>query len=314
MRTSPLGNTGVQVSQICLGTMYFGNQIDKKKSFSLLDEYYSLGGNFFDTANIYAFWIPGFSGGESETTIGDWLKLQKNRNNLFIATKVGFAYCDTQKGLRKQQIIHECEKSLKRLKIETIDLYYAHGDDFSTPLYETMDAFYNLIQQGKVRFIGASNFTTWRLHESQLISEMNNLSKYCCIQQRFSYLTPKPYSCFSFSQIPVDKELLDYCKLSNLSLIPYSVLLNGAYCSRNKSFPIQYQSLENQERLIALKKISNELNVSINQVVISWMLSYNQNIIPIIGASSKEQLLENVKSSDIRLSDSQIDTLNRLLE
>jgi aryl-alcohol dehydrogenase-like predicted oxidoreductase len=133
--------------------MYLGTRTDEEMTYQLLDQYVDAGGIFIDTANIYAHWVAGFKGGESETILGKWLKSRDNRSETFIATKVGFQYGDTVRGLRAGQIVDECEKSLRRLGIDTIDLYYAHVDDRNTPQEETLEAFDKLVQSGKVRFI-----------------------------------------------------------------------------------------------------------------------------------------------------------------
>jgi len=157
MKTVRLSNTGVAVSALCLGTDYYGSRIDPKTAYQLLDQFVDAGGTFVDTSNIYACWIPGFVGGESETTIGKWMHERRNRARMFIATKVGFSYPGATGGLRANEIERECEKSLKRLQIDAIDLYYAHCDDRQTPLEEILEAFNQLVQAGKVQFIGASN-------------------------------------------------------------------------------------------------------------------------------------------------------------
>lgn len=170
MKTIQLGKTGLQVSALCKGILYYGNRIGNEMSYHLMDRYVDAGGSFFDTANIYSCWIPGFQGGESETVLGQWMRDRKNRSQMFVASKLGFAYQDVEKGLRAKQIQMECEKSLQRLQTDFIDLYYAHVDDRDTPLEETMDAFDRLIKAGKVRCIGASNFLAWRLEKSQMVS------------------------------------------------------------------------------------------------------------------------------------------------
>jgi aryl-alcohol dehydrogenase-like predicted oxidoreductase len=176
MKTIPLGSTGVKVSALCLGAMYFGTKQDEETSFRLLDAYLDAGGSFIDTANIYAWWIDGCRGGESESLLGRWMQARKNRNKLFLATKVGFGYDDVPVGLTAKLIQRECEKSLKRLGTERIELYYAHVDDPKTPLEESLEAFDRLVEQGKVRFIGASNYSAWRLEEAHWVSETQGLT------------------------------------------------------------------------------------------------------------------------------------------
>ncbi|HAJ36825.1 MAG TPA: aldo/keto reductase, partial [Chloroflexi bacterium] len=136
-----LGRSGVDVSMYCLGAMYFGSRNDRTTSYRMLDRYVDAGGSFIDTANIYAWWVEGCRGGESETLLGEWLRERGNRDRLFIASKVGFQYDDVTRGLSAAQIEAECDKSLRRMGIDTIDLYYAHVDDRNTPMHETMEAF-----------------------------------------------------------------------------------------------------------------------------------------------------------------------------
>lgn len=192
MRTVPLGNTGVDVSALCLGAMYFGTRNDERTSFELLDQYVAAGGTFIDTANIYAHWVEGGQGGESESLLGRWMKARGNRADLFLASKVGFNMPGVERGLTAAQIEAECEKSLRRMGVETIDLYYAHVDDRVTPLDETLAAFDRLVRAGKVRFIGASNYLAWRLEQAHWVSKTHDWASFCCVQQRYTYLRPKP--------------------------------------------------------------------------------------------------------------------------
>ena len=184
MNTVPLGRSGVNVSALCLGAMYFGSRTDNETSWQLLDQYTEAGGSFIDTANIYARWVPGCSGGESETLLGEWMRERTNREQLFIASKVGFEYPGVERGLPAWRIEEECDKSLKRLGIDTIDLYYAHVDDRQTSQEETLEAFNTLVSSGKVRLIGGSNFLAWRLEDAAWISRTRKWAEYCCVQQR----------------------------------------------------------------------------------------------------------------------------------
>ena len=141
MKTLPLGNTGVQVSAMCMGTIYLGAREDRATSCRLMDRYVDAGGSFFDTANIYSWWLPGCAGGECETILGEWMRERRNRSQVFIASKVGFQYPGVERGLTRARIEAECDKSLRRMGIDTIDLYYSHVDDPNTPMEETMAAF-----------------------------------------------------------------------------------------------------------------------------------------------------------------------------
>ena len=271
MKTVQLSQTGVEVSLFCLGAMYFGTRTDKTMSYRLLDQYVEAGGSFLDTANIYAHWVPGFKGTESETLLGEWMRERKNRAQMFIATKVGFGYPGVEQGLRARQIETECEGSLKRLGIDTIDLYYAHVDDRNTPQDETLEAFDQLVKAGKVQLVGASNFLAWRLEEARWISQTYDWAEYCCIQQRHSYVRPKPGASFA-PQITANDDLLDYCRERDLTLLAYSPLLSGAYTRPDRSFAEQYFGPDTNARLKALREVAQEVGASLNQVVLAWMV------------------------------------------
>ncbi len=309
MRTVSLGKAGVKVSTLCLGTMHFGSRTDKETSYRILDRYVAAGGSFLDTANNYAMWVPGYVGGESETLLGEWMRERKNRAQMFIATKVGFNYPGVEGGLRAYQIERECEKSLKRLGIDTIDLYYAHRDDRNTPMEETLEAYDRLIKAGKVRFIGASNFLAWRLEEARWVSETHDWAGYCCIQQRYSYIRPKPGASFGH-QIAANDDLLDYCRTRGIRLLAYSPLLSGAYTRADRTFPEQYLGPDTDARLAALKAVSEEVGATVNQVVLAWMVQSDPVVIPLVGASTVDQLEENLGALAVELSAGQMARLN----
>jgi aryl-alcohol dehydrogenase-like predicted oxidoreductase len=310
MKTIHLGNTGEDVSALCLGAMYFGTRQNQVESFQLLDQYFESGGTFIDTANIYAWWVKGFKGGESETILGKWIKERNNRQQVFIASKVGFNYQDVPTTLSAKIIEQECNKSLKRLGVETIDLYYAHMDDRNTPLDESLEAFSRLVDSGKVRYIGASNFTAWRLEEARWQSLNNDLPEYCCIQQRHSYIRPKHGTTFD-PQVAVNDDLLDYVKYRNITLLAYSVLLSGAFARQDRDFAQPYLGTDTDNRLSVLKSVSKESGASINQVILAWMLHNDPQVLPLIAASTPEQMNENIDSLEIILSPDQIDRLNQ---
>jgi aryl-alcohol dehydrogenase-like predicted oxidoreductase len=310
MRTAPLGHTGVEVSALCLGAMYFGTKTDEATSRRLLDEYIDAGGSFIDTANIYARWIEGFVGGESEALLGRWMRDSGNRSRLFIATKTGIEYPGTERGLRAHQINDECDKSLKRLGIDTIDLYYAHIDDRSTPLEETLGAFAKLVEAGKVRFIGVSNMVAWRLEQARRISRANGWPEYEGVQQRYSYLRPRRGADLGGTQVNANEDLLDYCHSEGITLLPYSVLLAGAYTRPDRDLPEAYPGPDNAARMAALNEVARETGLSLNQVVLAWMMQSDVPTVPLIAASTSEQLRENLAALDARLSADQMARLD----
>lgn len=311
MRTLPLGNTGVDVSALCLGAMYFGTRQDERASYGLLDQYVAAGGSFIDTANIYAHWVEGYRGGESETVLGRWMQARSNRNELFLASKVGFELPGVERGLRAAQIEAECEKSLRRLGVETIDLYYAHVDDRKTPLEETMAAFDRLVTAGKVRFIGASNYRAWRLEQAHWVAKTNNWPAFCCVQQRYTYLRPKPGADFD-PQLFANEDLLDYARARrhDFTLLAYSALLGGAYARDDRPVPEQHAGPDTDARLRALREVAEEVGATVNQVVLAWMLRSDPPVLPLIAASSEAQLAENIGALDVKLSADQMQRLN----
>lgn len=309
MKKTAIGNNGeLEVSALCHGTDHFGSRVDYGTSAGILDRYVAAGGNFLDTSNFYAAWLEGGEGGESEALIGRWMKERKNRDQMVIATKVGCPYQDVPMGASAKIIESEANKSLKRLGIDTIDLYYTHLDDRYVPLEEQLGAMNRLVKAGKVRCIGACNITAWRLEEARWTSMNTGFPLHACVEQRFTYLRPKVGANFG-GQVSTNSDLLDYCDNRALQLIAYSPLLYGAYVREDRSLPKQYQHADSDARLAALRTVAQELNATLNQVVIAWLM--HQNIIPIIGASRVEQVEENLGCLAIELTDEQMRTLNR---
>ncbi len=309
MKTVRLGSSELQVSALGLGAMFFGTRTPAAKSYELLDEYVAAGGNFIDTANIYAHWVEGFKGGESEILLGEWLRQRGNRSQLVIATKVGFNYPGVQQELSAKTIEEECNKSLKRLGIDTIDLYYAHVDDYNVPLEEAMEAFDKLVKAGKVRFIGASNYLAWRLEEARSLSQAHSWANFCCVQQRHTYLRVKPGGSTA-PQVTSNPDLFDYSRRRNFPIVAYSVLLGGAYTQLDRSIPESYLGADTDARLAILQSVAAETHATPNQVVLAWMLHSDYPVIPLIAASSHEQIQENLGALDVKLSADQMHRLD----
>lgn len=309
VRTRALGNTGQHVSSLCLGAMFFGSKNDEQTSYQILDQYLDAGGTFIDTANIYAHWIAGYQGGESETLLGKWMRARGNRDQLFIASKVGFNYQDVPISLDPKRIEEECNKSLKRMGIETIDLYYCHKDDRGTPIEDTLEALNKLVQAGKVRYIGASNYMAWRLEQSRWVSQTNHWALFCCVQQRHTYLPIRPGADIG-RQLLADDDLQDYCQATDTTLLAYSALLGGAYTRSDRPMPSGYDSPDNRQRLQVLNQVAEEIGATANQVVLCWMLQSSPSVLPLIAASTEAQLSENIRALDFELSAEQMERLN----
>jgi aryl-alcohol dehydrogenase-like predicted oxidoreductase len=309
MQKTELGNTTEKISCMGLGTMYFGSKIDEQTSFSILDYYVEQGGSFLDSANKYASWVPGFNGGESELLIGKWLKQKANRQIMFITSKVGFPYGDIPRSLKKEIIISECERSLKRLGVETIDLYFAHAYDAATTVDEVMEAFASLKKQGKIRFTGASNYSGWQLSEANHAAKKFEFEGFTCLQQRHTYLEPTLRANFG-TQLVLTPETEEYCETRNITIMAYSPLLGGAYVKPDKPITAQYQNAVTDFRIEKLKQVANELHISPNAVVLRWMMQSTPPIIPIVAGSLVRQIRENLNALSIELSAKQLDRLN----
>ncbi|NCZ72821.1 MAG: aldo/keto reductase, partial [Actinobacteria bacterium] len=264
-----LANTDLTLYPLCLGGNVFGYSADKENSEAVLSFYADNGGNFIDTADMYSQWAPGHIGGESETIIGDWMAKCGNRQKMIIATKV--AKLDTRPGLKAANIKAACDESLKRLKRDYIDLYYAHQDDLDTPIEESLGAFDELIKAGKVRHIAASNFTPERLQESLDISKANGLSSYIASQDQYNLLD-RGY----------EKGLMPTIEKSGLSQIPFYGLargfLTGKYrpgvsveSVRATGVANSYANDRGWKMLEKLDQIAREKNCSVAAVSLAWL-------------------------------------------
>ncbi len=309
MRKIGLGNSGLEVSALCLGTDLIGSKIDRETSFRLLDLFRENGGSFIDTGNFYAAWLQGCAGGESETTIGMWMKDRGARHEMVLSSKLGFDYPGCEGGLSREEIERECDKTLRRLGTDTLDLYYAHRDDPQTSLEETMEAFDRLIRAGKVRAIGASNLKVWRIAEANTVAKGHGWSSYSVVEQRHTYLRPRHGADFG-PQVCINEDLKDYCRSRSIAIVGYSILLQGAYTRADRPIPAQYAGPEACERLAALKSVAAEVEATENQVAIAWMLHSDPPILPIVAGSRPQQLMENLDALKIGLSAEQMSRLD----
>lgn len=310
MKQVLLGNSGLTVSEMCMGAMNFGTAVDKETSFRLLDAFVDAGGTFIDTSNNYAHWLG--TGDESETLLGEWFEKSGKRDKIVLATKVGFDRHGVGQGLKKHQIEYWCDESLRKLKTDVIDLYYAHVDDMDTPIEEYMEAFNSLIKKGKVRAIGGSNYYSWRLAEVKHVCQQNDLINYSVLQQRFTYLFAKggiqrPYPFNENAGI----EKLRYLAQNNMPLVAYSCMAAGGYAD-NSRLPAQYIQ---GERLETLNRMAAEKNISPDSLVIAWMLHSQRfpnrpQIIPLFSSSKVEHLLHNVAAVEITLTNEELNILN----
>lgn len=305
MNKVSLGNSKLEVSALALGTDLIGSKIDRTSSFALFDFFYGKGGTFLDTANFYASWLSGFQGGESETTIGAWMKERKNRHDMVISSKLAFDYPGCKGGLSASEIEQECEKSLRRLQTDHIDLYYSHRDDRETPLEETMEVFDRLIRAGKVRAIGASNISVWRIAQANVVARKGGWTPYTVIEQRYTYLRPRHGADFG-PQVFLTQDLKDFAQSEGIALVGYSVLLQGAYTRSDRPLPAQFAGPDSDDRLKVLNELAAQTGHTPNQVIIAWMRQSKPAVLPIIAGSLVEQLSENISALDFELTDDQM--------
>lgn len=296
MKTKTLGASNLTVSSICLGCMEFGTRISKADAFDIMDAYFDAGGRFFDTSNNYAFWEPGASGGESEAVLGAWIIERRNRDHIVVATKVGAqptvpeAGLDAAEGLGREVVLAACDKSLQRLGIDRIDLYYAHIDDPKTPQEETLGAFADLMQAGKINAIGCSNHSLDRLKSARQASKQAGLPAYCCIQQRHSFLCPAPDADLGV-QVAVNEEMAAYLDATNdVALVGYSTLLGGVY--RTGKLPENYRSDENAGRLARFQQAASDAGVKPEQLAFAATMYGKPSGIPLAAASTPQRLTE----------------------
>ena len=291
MQLRPLGRSGLSISPICLGGNVFGWTADEKASFAVLDAFVAGGGNFIDTADTYSRWIPGNKGGESETIIGKWLKSRGNRDKVIIGTKVGMEMTPERKGLSKAHIIASVEQQLKRLQTDVIDLYQSHKDDPDVPLEEPLEVYQELIKAGKVRAIGASNYSATRLRQALDVSARMGLPRYESLQPHYNLYERSGY----------EAETEAVCRTNEVGVTPYyglaSGFLTGKYRSEadfGKSPRGRGMSRFLNERglriLAALDEVAAKHKANPAQVALAWLIARPGITSAIASATSSTQV------------------------
>lgn len=296
-----LGTSSLEVGPLAFGGNVFGWTADEPTSFRLLDAFVASGLNLIDTADVYSKWLPGHTGGESETIIGNWLATRGNREKVLIATKLGVEMGPGEQGLSRAYILRAVDRSLARLQTDYIDLYQAHRDDAETPQEETLDTFAGLIRAGKVRVIGASNFKADRFAEALKISAARSLPRYETLQPWYNL-----YDRFDF-----EGELASLCQRENIGVISYfslaSGFLTGKYRSekdlegRARGYRAKNMLNERGFRILkALDTVSADLGAKPAQVSIAWLIARGVTA-PIASATSLEQFEELVRATTLQL-------------
>jgi aryl-alcohol dehydrogenase-like predicted oxidoreductase len=312
MKKRELGRSGIRVFPLAFGGNVFGWTVDESMSFTLLDAFVAAGFNLIDTADVYSRWVPGHRGGESETIIGKWLKRSKNRTKVVIATKVGKDMGPGKKGLSKAYILRAVEDSLQRLQTDYIDLYQSHADDPETPLEETYDAYAQLIREGKVRSIGASNYSATRLSHALQVSEQHGYPAYRSLQPLFNLYDRPDY----------ERELEPLCREKGLGVICYfslaSGFLTGKYRSEmdaakspRRDMVKKYFNPRGFRILEALDRVARTHNATPARVALAWLIDRRGITSPIASATNLEQLNELIEAPNLKLSPSSIELLDQ---
>jgi aryl-alcohol dehydrogenase-like predicted oxidoreductase len=316
MEYTRLGRTGLKVSQLCLGTMNFGWSADEPTSHKIMDAALDAGINFFDTADVYSRWVPGNPGGVSETMIGNWLKT-KNRREIIIATKVRGRMWEgvTGEGLSRQHILHAVEDSLRRLQTDYIDLYQTHWFDAETPIDETLYALDSLVQSGKVRYLGASNYSPWRFMHALWTSDKAQLARFDTLQPHYSLFHRGEY----------EDDLAEICVEFGIGVLPYSPLAagfaTGKYQRQNRQNVDTTRSesglikklIDNErayDALDLLQTFAGQHQAPIAHIALAWLLAKPAITSPIIGARTVDQLLELIGATELNLSQDELHQLN----
>jgi aryl-alcohol dehydrogenase-like predicted oxidoreductase len=312
MKKRNLGNSGLEVAPLALGGNVFGWTVDEPSSFQLLDAFVAAGFNLIDTADIYPKWVPGNEGGESEAIIGNWLKRSGKRQQVIVATKVGMEMGPDRKGLSKDYILRSADDSLRRLQTDCIDLYQSHQDDLQTPLEETLEAYGQLIKQGKVRAIGASNYGAARLEEALNTSKRLGLPRYESLQPLYNLYDRAVY----------EAELEPLCERENLGVIPYYSLaagfLTGKYRSEADLAKSQrggtvkkYLTDRGQQVLKALDEVAAQHRSTPTRVALAWLIARPGITAPIASATSLAQLNDLIEATKLELDQASIELLDQ---
>ena len=318
MEYRKLGRTGLKVSEFCLGTMTFRWTSDEQSSMQVLDRAWDAGINFIDSADVYSRWAEGNPGGVAEEIIGQWMK-GKPRDQIVLATKARGRMWEgpNGEGLSRQHIMLAVEHSLRRLQTDVIDLYQVHWPDWETPLDETLRALDDLIHQGKVRYIGASNFRAWYLTKALWTSDKLDLARFDCIQPHFHLL----------NRAEVEPELAALCLDQGIGMIPYSPLaagfLTGKYTragapkgsrGENNDRMKKYMNDSGFAVIDALHEMGQTRGKTIAQMALAWILTLPFVTSPIVGANTVEQLNESLGAAGVRLTDEEMTKLDEITE
>ncbi|WP_406496871.1 aldo/keto reductase [Streptomyces sp. NBC_01604] len=310
-------NTRREVSVLALGAMLFGSRTDEETSFAVLDRYVEAGGTFIDTSDNYAFWVDGGQGGQSEELLGRWRRSRGIGDEIVIATKLGArplapgtSYVDNPEGLSAKVIRESAERSRERLGVEKLDLLYAHIEDHTVPLEETVEGFASLVAEDTVGLLGVSNHAVWRVERARTLAAADGLPGYEVLQYEHSYLRPRtdvPSDLFPDGTLgAAGPDLLSYLRAEpGMTMVAYSPLLKGTYVRPDRPLLPGYDHPGTPARLAVLREVARETGATVNQVVLAWQMGGALPIIPLVGVSSVAQLEENLAAVELELTEEQ---------
>jgi aryl-alcohol dehydrogenase-like predicted oxidoreductase len=312
MQLRTLGRSNLRVAPLCLGGNVFGWTASETASFAVLDAFVGAGLNFVDTADVYSVWVPGHRGGESETVLGNWLKRTAGRKDVVIATKVGMEMAPDRKGLSAAHIQRSVEQSLQRLQTDYIDLYFSHCDDAAVPMEETLGTYQKLIAEGKVRAIGASNFSAARMTEALETSRKNGLPRYEVLQPHYNLYARSDYES-SLEPLCVEQQIgvVSYFALASGFLSgKYRTPADAGKSARGKGIVDKFLNERGLRILAALDDVGRRYGASPATVALAWQIARPSITAPIASATAVSQLSELIAATQLKLDAAAIEQLN----
>ena len=315
MRMTPLPQTDLAPSAICLGTSNFGNGIAPENAYSLMDAYLAQGGNFIDTAAVYANWLPGEKN-SSEKTIGRWLARSGKRDSVILATKGGHPELATMHISRMSptEIVDDVETSLRNMQTDRIDLYWLHRDDTTRPVSQIIDTLHSQVTAGKIRYFGCSNWRVERIAAAHEYAAAQGITGFVANQMRWSLAQMDPATESDPTTVAMDEETYTYHKGTGLAAIPYSSQAGGFFqkMAEGRAQDMrpnqqkQYGAVENRKRAARLQQLTQETGYSVSQLVLGHLISQPFVTIPIVGCRSVAQVEDSMRAGDVKLTSEQV--------
>ncbi|WP_052712142.1 aldo/keto reductase [Domibacillus indicus] len=315
----PIPGTDLMSFPLCLGSVPFGSTMDEKQSFRMMDLYFEHGGNFIDTAEVYANWLPGVEKSMAEKTIGRWMKERKNKEKLIVATKGGQPLPERKDNSRlsKGDIQHDLHGSLQRLGADYIDLYFLHRDDESRPVADILETMNGFVKEGLIRYFGCSNWTTERIMEAQDYAIKHSLQGFSANQPMYSAAHIDETKLSDQTLKAMDNKMERFHEETEMAVFAYSSqakglfakLADGTLSFGDEKMPSEYSVSRNKKRFEAIQQISEETGATINQAGLAYLLSKPFPVFPIVGCRTEEQLLDSLGAAEMKLTGEQVNKI-----